>query len=187
MMRNSGAILPMRTVSILALWSASLGSCSRNPQTEGIGTRAVPRSSSDSVRSTASAIGVIYVAGAEPDPALTLRPDTGSSLVLTGDLANELRRLTGARVRVQGRFLSAPRGIRVRDYTVLEIDGRHPHIGRLATVGDTLWLVDRDSLALADPTGQLLRFVGAKVWVLADTTKPMAIVQSYGLIREASQ
>jgi hypothetical protein len=135
---------------------------------------------------TLTAEGIVYVAGSEPVAILTLRPDSGSSLRLHGDLDGELRRLAGARVEVRGvPDADGPgKGVAVSSYVVLAIEGRRPLVGVLATANGALWLLGRDSLSVADPDGRLSRLVGAKVWVLPDTSASPATVQSYGVLRE---
>jgi hypothetical protein len=164
--------------------------CSRNPRPDGPepppaadGTVASPAQPAD-----VSAEGIIYVAGSDPGVILTLRPDSGAALELRGDLAGELRRLSGARVEVRG----APThggpwaGITVETYRVLAVEGRRPLVGVLTRTDGSLWLVGEDSVTVADSDGRLARLVGAKVWVLPDSSSPK-VVQSYGVIREADR
>jgi hypothetical protein len=133
-----------------------------------------------------TAVGVIYLAGNDPSPMLALRDDLGAGHRLAGPLSDELRRLSGARVRVSGRTDSTatPPWIEAIEYEVLEIDGHRPRVGELRQGPQGLWLLTPDSMALEEPTGRLETLAGAKVWVVADTASRPALVQSFGLIRE---
>lgn len=176
----------LRVAACGAGFAVSLA-CGRNPRPEGANASApAGQPSAAGEPAPAAAEGIVYVAGSEPVTTLMLRPDTGSSLGLHGDLNGELGRLAGSRVEVQG----APdtqgpgKGIAVSTYTILAIDGRRPLVGVLALANGALWLVGRDTLSLADPDGRLTRLVGAKMWVLPDTSTSPAAVQSYGVLRE---
>jgi len=133
-----------------------------------------------------SAEGVIYLAGNAPQPVLSLREKGGSVFQLTGPLAGELRRLSGARVKVTGRTDSSayPPSIHATEYSVVEVDGRHPWVGELRGGPGSLWVSTPDSLAVEEPSGRLEALVGAKVWVVADTSSQPALVQSFGVLRE---
>jgi hypothetical protein len=164
-----------------------LTACGRNMQPEGRTTAAAPTGSPDgSPVASIAATGVIYVAGAEPITMVTLRSEN-TVLQLSGDLADELRRLSGARVEVRGEAAKAGpnKRVMVSDYTVLEIDGRRPWVGVITTSGNSLWLSGQDTVPLADSQGRLAPLAGGKVWVIADTTASPATVQAYGVIREA--
>ena len=130
--------------------------------------------------------GVVYLAGNEPGLVLSLKEDAGGVHRLVGPLADELRRLTGARVSVVGAADSTtyPPVIQVTEYVVREIDGRRPLVGELRGGPESLWLLTPDSLALDEPTGRLEAFAGAKVWVVVDTASRPALVQSFGLLRQ---
>ena len=183
---------PWPTAVVLACVAVGLSSCSRSTQTEGPTRTSVPAqpAAPDSSRRQSAAnlvmAGVVYVAGNEPATVLTLRPDTGHTIGLEGDLTDELRRLSGARVEVRG--ISAQPGPSARmvvsDYTILEVDGQRPIVGILATSNGRLWLAGQDSLELADPQARLTPLAGSRVWVVADTSFSPAPVQSYGVIRE---
>jgi hypothetical protein len=105
---------------------------------------------------------------------------------LAGPLTEELRRLAGARVQVMGPTDSAgyPPSLQATGYAVLEVDGRRPWVGELRGGAGYLWLLGPDSLALEEPTGRLDALIGAKVWVVADTSSRPALVQSFGVLRE---
>lgn len=130
--------------------------------------------------------GVIYLAGNAPQPLLSLKDETGSVYQLTGPLAGELRRLAGAHVKVTGPTDSSayPPSIQPTEYLVVEVDGRRPWVGELRGGPGGLWVLSPDSLAVEEPTGRLEALVGAKVWVVADTSSRPALVQSFGVLRE---
>jgi hypothetical protein len=132
---------------------------------------------------------MIYVSGSDPLAILMVRPDTGASLRLSGDLGGELGRLAGARVEVRGTpdTHGPGAGIAVGAYTILSIDGRRPIVGVLESSNGAVRLAGDDPLALADPDGRLARLGGAKVWVLPDTSVSPAAVQSYGVLREVGR
>jgi hypothetical protein len=130
--------------------------------------------------------GVIYLAGSDPRPMVSLKEDGGGVYQLAGPLTEELRRLAGARVQVMGPTDSAgyPPSLQATGYAVLEVDGRRPWVGELRGGAGYLWLLGPDSLALEEPTGRLDALIGAKVWVVADTSSRPALVQSFGVLRE---
>jgi hypothetical protein len=181
------------SVAALVLIGAGSAACGRSTQTISTDATAARNEATGSSRSdpsevaTLSATGVISVAGSEPATMLTLLRDSGTALQLYGNLASELRRLSGARVEVRGTPArsGAGDGISVSDYAVVELDGRRPRVGVLATSGELLWLAGQDSLALVDVDGKLGALAGAKVWVVADTTTSPAGVLAYGVLREA--
>jgi hypothetical protein len=133
--------------------------------------------------------GAVYLAGSAPAVQVMLRPAAGAPVQLLGELQLDLRHLSGATVEVRG-TPAAPQGapgeaLAVSEYTVLGVDGQRPRVGVLALHGGTVWLRDRDSVALADPEGRLGRLAGAKVWVVTDDGTTPASVRSFGVIREA--
>jgi hypothetical protein len=169
--------------------AALLGACGHAVRTQG--TEPAGVANDRSTDQTVTATGVIYLAGSEPAALLTLKREAGAPLFLHGALASELRRLSGARVEVRG--VPAPasagpgEGLTVQDYSVLEIDGRRPHVGVLTTAGGAVRLGDANGLLLADPDGRLAALSGAKVWVVADSTVAPARVLSYGVLREPAR
>jgi len=136
------------------------------------------------VTPTAGTQGVIYLAGNDPGAVLSLREDNGRVHRLTGPMEDELRRLTGARVSVEGQADSTAYqpSIQAIGYQILEIDGHRPWVGQLHGGPGGLWLLTPDSIALDEPTGRLETLAGSKVWVVADTASRPALVQSFGLI-----
>jgi hypothetical protein len=169
----------MRAAWLFSLAAIAAGGCA--PRSSAAG------SASAAVQTTAE--GVVYLVGGEPAVQLMLRPAAGAPMQLLGELQLELRRLSGATVEVRG-TPAPPRGapgeaLTVSEYTVLGIDGQRPRVGVLAVHGGTVWLRDRDSVALADPQGRLGRLAGAKVWVVTDGSAMPASVTSFGVLRES--
>lgn len=133
-----------------------------------------------------TAEGVLGVTGTEVAPTAVIRVDDETSLGLTGDLAPELRRLAGARVRVEGRPAATPvgAGIEVLHYRILEIEGRVPEVGILREEldrwilypedGEPLILEGMPATGIAD---------GMKIWVVGQPDADRHFrVESYGVI-----
>jgi hypothetical protein len=133
--------------------------------------------------------GRVFVTGSEPDVSITLVPPQGPGVMLVGGLRGELGHLSGATVRVRGKLATAsrPKTLTVDSYDVLEIDGEVPKVGTILVEGDALKLAGRDTVELANPPEELGRKAGAKVWIVGQPSGEKLVVQSYGLIREASQ
>ncbi len=131
--------------------------------------------------------GRVVVTGAVPTTFLTLQWE-GGSVVLRGDLSDELRRLTGATVRVTGTPVEQgqqSRALRVVNYEILEIDGGRPTVGVLMREADGMHLHDESGrmLPLAGAPASMQRRVGAKVWIVGPVEDGALRVRSYGVIR----
>lgn len=130
--------------------------------------------------------GKVFVTGSEPATTVTLVREGGASVSLVGELAPELRRLSGTTLRVRG----APRddppagGLEVRSYEVLEVDGEVPSVGVLEEKEGSLWLVGRETRELTSVPDGLRQQAGAKVWIVGRDAEGRLAVQSYGVIRE---
>ncbi|HET7563704.1 MAG TPA: hypothetical protein VFJ96_01820 [Gemmatimonadaceae bacterium] len=134
------------------------------------------------------ATGTIAVTGTAAASYATLRVEGARAITLVGDLESELRRLSGATVRVTGRDAGAgPLGRRldVQRYEVLAIDGQTPVVGTLRVHDDAVWLVAADSVALEAVPAELRAEDGAKVWVTGRRTERGLEVQRYGVLRPA--
>lgn len=115
--------------------------------------------------------GVVGTTGTAEAPTVILRLEDRSPLGLTGTLARELRRLSGARVRIRGRDAATPvgPGLEVADYEILEIEGEAPLVGILQRAGG-LWRLridDRESRTLEGLPEQGLA-EGMKIWVIGE-------------------
>ena len=129
--------------------------------------------------------GKVFVTGAEPWTSITLVPTRGRGVTLVGNLQGELRRLSGAAVRVIGARRGKLGDLDVESYEVLEVDGEVPQVGTLRTRDGTLMLAGRDTVQLANPPEELREKEGAKVWIVGPREGERLTVQSYGIIREA--
>lgn len=130
-----------------------------------------------------SVTGVVRLVGSTPMVRVLIEEVEGPTGVLeaTGELREELLRLSGARVRAVG--VVEDGRIRVSDYEILEIAGQTPVVGRLEIEGEAPVLVrgDGSRIELREVPDSLLESVGAKVWVILD---PEDRVQGYGVVRE---
>jgi hypothetical protein len=119
----------------------------------------------------------------------TLQPNDGRAVRLSGDLRDELRTLGGAEVMVRGVMDSsgADGSLDVREYEVLRIDGRRPHVGVVLARDGELWLAAGDTLRLVPTLDALRERAGAKIWVVgaSDAAAKELRVESYGVIAPA--
>ncbi len=131
--------------------------------------------------------GIVGVTGTGVAPTATLTLDDGGSLGLTGDLAPELRRLSGARIRVEGRRAATPvgPGLVVSSYHIVEIEGRQPRVGILTGEDDGSWTLvpEGDSALVLDGMPATGVAEGMKIWVVGEPTAGQRFrVESYGII-----
>ena len=129
--------------------------------------------------------GKVVVTGGEAVTFTTLQVAGRAPVRLTGDFEGELRRLSGAVVRVDGtRTERGPGvGLNVHSYEVLSIDGERPRVGTLLMRDGMLWLASSDTMRLAAAPEELRAQAGAKVWIIGQSTGEELQVQSYGVIR----
>ena len=130
--------------------------------------------------------GKILITGSEPVVFVTLRIEGESSVTLLGPLLPELRRLSGATVRVRGVRKAAPPfgGFEATSYEITSIDGARPFVGVLQERNSELAIVGAESIRLSGVSAALRRQAGAKIWVVGHRTDSGLQVQSYGVIRE---
>jgi hypothetical protein len=150
--------------------------------TGGVGGGAAP---STGAPAQASAIrGRVVAGGTDHEPMTSLRQADGPSLVVTGPLASELRRLAGAVVEVRGDVAGvARRTIHVESYEIVEIDGARPTVGTVLPGGRLA--AGADTLDLLDPPAGLP--VGGRVWVTGERRAGRFRVASWGIIAEATR
>jgi len=130
--------------------------------------------------------GRVRVVGNMPFSQAVVQPDTGDGLIVTGPYRSEIQRLSGARVRVTGRYTEpqfAETTLEASSYEILSVDGDRPRIGRLER--------DEDGYFLQSPTGVALRVghvseplsarLGALMWVVLDEYDGVA---RYGILRD---
>ncbi len=133
---------------------------------------------------TATVTGRVRVAGSTPLERVMIEPDEpgAGAVEISGDLRPELKRLSGAGVRVTG-TLSAAKRLVVSEYAILDISGHKPVVGILEMEGSEASVVDAEGgrwlLRAAPP--ELVANEGAKVWVVLNTD---GVVTGYGIIRE---
>jgi hypothetical protein len=130
--------------------------------------------------------GTLLIVGAEPLTDVVLRPATGRSVSLTGDLRDELRALSGVEIWISGTHVPGPRpSFVVARYAVRTVDGVRAIDGVLATDGDGLALITADGRRhrLTRVPEALRAQVGARVWVSGE---PPTEIASYGIIRPRS-
>jgi hypothetical protein len=160
----------------------ALAGCSRPPH-----PTVEARGAAVSVQDTV-AEGTVRVVGPAESAEAILHGAT-ASVGLTGPLVGELRRLSGATLRVIGtpRNNSAPlppRAVLVDDYEVLEVDGQRPLVGTVLSRDGHVWLAGRDTVELVAATPDLAARSGAKVFVLGEREGDRLRVKSYGVIRD---
>jgi hypothetical protein len=136
--------------------------------------------------------GLVGVTGTGVAPVAILRLAEGGSLGITGELAREIRRLSGARIVVEGRETATPvgPGLDVTTYEILEIEGRRPLVGVLRRVEEAWTLLPEDEEAEPiELLGMPERGVeeGAKVWVTGlETEDGRFRVESHGVVIPAA-
>lgn len=134
--------------------------------------------------------GIIVVTGTGAAPTATLRQESGGSLGLVGPPARELLRLSGARIRVEGRQANTAigPGLTVERYEILEIGDRVPEVGILRTVDGATWEMERegeDALVLEALPARGMQ-EGMKIWVVGQEVAPgRLLVESHGVIAPA--
>lgn len=120
------------------------------------------------------------VVGSAPFTQVALRPASGGSVTITGPLAKEIGRASGADVWVRG--TRSDRGFEAAEYRVRTVDGVPALDGVLVVDGE------RTHLRLADGTRRSLRSApaalraeaGARVWVTGGVDQPVA---AFGILR----
>jgi hypothetical protein len=133
-----------------------------------------------------TAEGVVGVTGTDAWSLAILRTDTEGSIGLTGDLEEELRRLSGIRIRVEGRRAATPAGpgLEVTGYRLLEVEGRTPHLGILHRDEEDRWVLrpeEGDDLRLSGlPEDRVQE--GAKIWVVGPISDGRLAVEGYGIV-----
>lgn len=137
-----------------------------------------------------TAEGVVGVTGTDAWSIAVLRTDDGRSLGLAGPLEDELRRLSGIRIRVEGRAAGTAvgPGLEVEAYELLDVEGRTPHLGILDRGEDGAWVLQRDEeepLSVVGLPDDRVR-EGMKIWVVGRTGDDGRFrVESYGVVAPA--
>jgi hypothetical protein len=134
-----------------------------------------------------AAEGTVRVSGPAESAEVILQGAT-ASVGLTGPLVGELRRLSGATLRVSGTprgnaTAMPPRAVTVRDYQILEVDGQRPLVGIVLSRNGRLWLAAQDTIELVGVTPDSAARPGAKVFVLGVRENGRLLVKAFGVIR----
>ncbi len=136
------------------------------------------------LQEAASVVGRVQLVGATPFERVVIeRADSAVRHVeVRGEYREELRRLTGAKVRASGP-LAAEGRLMVEEYEILEIAGHVPVVGRLEMRGGKAYVQPQrgEPVEARAAPAELLQHHGAKVWVILDST---GAVTGYGIIRE---
>lgn len=159
--------------------SAVLLSCT--PRAEPVDSMPSPSTAQNSVTGTVAVVG-----SAPMNVQVVLRTPEGPGFQLAGPLAEEVRQLSGAVVRVWGRVGSTPDPmaagrIEVADYDIVSVDGAPVVMGEIVAIdGARARLRTRtgEEVYLSGAPGSFQ--VGQKVWVQGPSS---IAVQSYGTIR----
>ena len=129
--------------------------------------------------------GRVRVVGSRPFSRTIVQPDSGDALTLSGPYANEIGRLSGARVRVTGRYEDSglpERALAATSYEILSVDGDPAIVGLLERDDDGWELRSgRHSTRLTTVSEGLAERAGALVWVVLDD---LGGVARYGVLRE---
>lgn len=120
------------------------------------------------------------VVGSAPFTQVALRPATGGSVTITGPLATEIGRASGADVWVRG--TRTDRGLEATDYRVRTVDGVPALDGVLVVDGETVYLrlADGSRRGLRAAPAALRAEAGSRVWVTGGVDQPVA---AFGVLR----
>lgn len=135
-------------------------------------------------------VGVLRNFGTGPDRQTVLRLKSGAEWTLSGEKLEELRRLAGLQVEVQGSEEDA-KHFSVSDYTIIDIgNGIKPLVGFLRRTDSGLGIEMDDGAALPLSLGsklkmQLSQKIGSKIWIHSKklASGELRVVQ-YGVIRD---
>ena len=130
--------------------------------------------------------GIVRLTGSHPFPFVVVQGDDGQARIVTGALRQDIQRLSGARVRVTGRFVQGAlpdTTLEATSYEVISVEGDRPLLGRIESDSAGFYLARGGEVAsrLGFVPESLARQVGAIVWVVLDDRGG---VGSYGIVRE---
>jgi hypothetical protein len=135
----------------------------------------------------AHAEGVVRVVGSEPvDVHVLVEPESGDGVRVVGPLRDEIRRLAGAHVTIEGRIDESPshvasRQIEASSYEILSVNGEPVVVGVVQgkTGGWTVLKTRDGELVYLASAPDSIR-TGQTVWVQGPRS---LVVQSYGILR----
>ncbi|MFH1756052.1 MAG: hypothetical protein ABIA59_10175 [Candidatus Latescibacterota bacterium] len=165
----------------------------------GCGGTNTRHASDKDLRETGTAVelaGAISVRGSTPATIVILETDDDEICTMQASpITDELARLSGVRVRVQGIIRSpgkdSPMLLEPSDYDILSLEsGEMPTVGWIAKAGDNLLLKDKEGikwLITGDLISILSGFDGAKLWVVGkkqelEESKHEISVTGYGVL-----
>lgn len=128
--------------------------------------------------------GVAGTMGSDAEVIIVVRLPRGEHVRVTGRLAAEIGRLTGASLVLVGPVQATTpwRTIVPTEYEVLAIDGQKPHVGVLRVDHGEVWLETSPPIRLEGAPDALRARSGAKVYVLGALRDGVLVVQSFGVI-----
>jgi hypothetical protein len=127
--------------------------------------------------------GTLALTGNDPVVRVTLRGDS-ESVDIVGPLRDELARLTGAVVTVDGHRTNGSRSFEAVSYDVVSVNGERPVLGTLVERDGAVWLEGDEAIRLVNVSDNLRRHLGAKMWIVGTRTAEGLQPESYGVIRE---
>jgi hypothetical protein len=145
--------------------------------------------------------GVISVRGSTPSTMVILETDDDEICTIqSSSIGDELGRLSGVRVRVEGTVRSpggdGPILLEARDYHILTLEsGETPIIGWIAKMDEDLYLKDKEATEwriTGDLVSILSGFEGSKLWVVGkkremDASDREIRVTGYGVLSKDTQ
>lgn len=118
-----------------------------------------------------------------PTPTATLLTADRGGLRLTGPLAAELLRMTGASVQVRGPLTAG--SLEVYGYDLIpQPEGETSRLGILVQRGAEYWLFGEAALRITDPPARLVEQIGRLVWVVGREAGGSMSPDAFGIIRE---
>ena len=144
------------------------------PRPATSGSAPAQASPADTVR------GIIAETGSTPVTQVVVRAPGGRVTAISGPLAREIGRASGAELWVRGR--RDGQALEATAYAVRTIDGQPAVDGILARDGDRLVLVTAGGRRpIAQPLQALWGMIGARVWLVGPLD---GRITSYGVLRE---
>ena len=150
------------------------------------GCAVVPGGSPAPLQDEACVTGAVAVRGLPPADETVVRAPDGTLTPLRGDLARNVRMLSGASVTVCGGGHEPDRPLEPTSIDLLEVDGLNAVLGRLVPTGGGWAIIPLyvgDPVPLASVPGDLAVAASEVVWVAGDWLEELFGVQAYGVLR----